>query len=109
MLKGQTLMPAPLGNGKLGLMALDSQEVSADSRGHVEEVHSRQFRSDCTRSGRLVNVSPAPRSKVQALSCANVVEVESSDDVQLLRAWDLVDSDKRPSLPKVIPVDSDHE
>ena len=56
MLKGQTLMPAPLGNGKLGLMALDSQEVSADSRGHVEEVHSRQFRSDCTRSGRLVNV-----------------------------------------------------
>ena len=46
---------------------------------------------------------------MQALSCANVVEVESSDDVQLLRAWGLVDSDKRPSLPKVIPADSDHE
>ena len=75
----------------------------------LEEIHSGQFRPDCTRSGRLVKVSSEPQSKVQELSCANVVKIESSDDERLLSAWDLVDSDKLPSLPKVIPVDSDHD
>ena len=54
-------------------------------------------------------MSSEPQSKVQELSCANVVKIESSDDERLLSAWDLVGSDKLTSLPKVIPVDSDHD
>ena len=49
----------------------------------LKEIHSGQFRPDCTRSGRLVKVSSEPQSKERELSFTNVVKIESSDDERL--------------------------
>ena len=75
----------------------------------LEEIHTGRFRPDCTRSGRLVKLASEPQSKFQCESVDSVVKVESSDDEHSVSAWDLVGSDKQPNLPKVIPVDSDHD
>ena len=75
----------------------------------LAEIHSGLFRPDFTRSGRLVQVQSEPQQKLQSKGVESVVKVESSDDENVLSAWDLVGSDKQPHLPKVIPVDSDHD